>query len=615
MRFRAKPLVMASLLAVLVATMSACRQTPKTKPAHSTTTDHSHTAKTSVPTHPRKAPSRPQPARFHIYAGVRWIEGNIQSAKRMAQKNHRPILLFWHAKWCPPCSALQMHVFGRPPFHTMASKLNLVWLDGDSAQAQRIAERLKISGYPTLVWLSPKGDEITRTVGDMSFQAFSQIFHQVQTGGPSFDELIKRTQSGTATSREWLVVADYGWDQPRDLTPQRTVVLLVSLVQKTPKSAPIALAKLTGHLLSAVATLPVSSPPTHKKIPKTSKRGTATPSVPDGVTNALQWVHRHGTGLVAIMLANPKSAWAAKNAILYSSEEILTWMRCSAMPGALRHRMIRSWTRAASWIAAYPDADLPDRLWAQYATIAVLTACRLPVPRKLRETATRMARRALTISKTSEERHAIVSSAAYLLSKTAGIEAAAHVLEREAKKTTTPWYYQADLANLYQHAHRPKQALTWSRLSVLSARGPATRLQWLAAHIRLEMAVSPRQQAEAIAKDIGELARQLVTSHDGLQGRNWQRTGRVLTRLDRWIRALCPVRAARRRGRKNEPAQTSFSENDRAALSQRIADQAQAVQSRCGDLTDIEAKRCRLLTKALHHAAVALQDTTTCTHP
>jgi len=273
--------------------------------------------------------------------------------------------------------------------------------------------------------------------------------------------------------------------------------------------------------------------------------------------------------------------------------------------------------RAATWIADFPGADQSDKLWARYAAIAALIACRLPVPRKVSQEATRLAHDALAKTKSREARHAIVSSAAYLLSKTAGLEAAAHVLEREAKKSTTPWYYQADLADLYRRAHRPKRALAWSRLSVLSARGPATRLQWLAAHIRLEMAVAPKDQAEAITKDIGELARQLVTNRDGLHGRNWQRAGRFLTNLDQWTAALCPSKQdamGRHHVHRRTPTAEGLSENDRTAISQRLAAQAQAVQSRCSDLCGMEAKRCHSLGKALQDASTALQDGTICTH-
>jgi protein disulfide-isomerase len=105
--------------------------------------------------------------------GANWTT-DYAAAREQAKAENRPILLeFTGSDWCPPCQRLNAEVFSRSEFSAFADEnLILVKLDFPrrteqapelAAQNRRLAEKYGIQGFPTVVILSPSGEEIGRT--------------------------------------------------------------------------------------------------------------------------------------------------------------------------------------------------------------------------------------------------------------------------------------------------------------------------------------------------------------------------------------------------------------------------------------------------------------------
>lgn len=102
-----------------------------------------------------------------------WLT-DFEQAKKSAAENNRPILVdFSGSDWCGWCIKLDKEVFSKEEFKKYATD-NLVLLLVDfprrkeqSAEQKRannaLAEKYNIEGFPTVLLLDAKGNELART--------------------------------------------------------------------------------------------------------------------------------------------------------------------------------------------------------------------------------------------------------------------------------------------------------------------------------------------------------------------------------------------------------------------------------------------------------------------
>ena len=95
---------------------------------------------------------------------------DFDTALEQAKAGKKCVLVeFTGSDWCPPCIAMRKNVFSKPEFVTAATKnFILVEVDfpkGDKELAdkhQPLAQKYKITGFPTVILLDPEGKEFTR---------------------------------------------------------------------------------------------------------------------------------------------------------------------------------------------------------------------------------------------------------------------------------------------------------------------------------------------------------------------------------------------------------------------------------------------------------------------
>lgn len=107
--------------------------------------------------------------------GPDWLT-DFRESTAVAAEEKRPILAnFTGSDWCAPCIHLKKTVFQTEEFAEYASG-NLVLLEVDFPQNVRQPEEIKrqnqelaaafgVEGFPTLILLSPEGEEVARAVG------------------------------------------------------------------------------------------------------------------------------------------------------------------------------------------------------------------------------------------------------------------------------------------------------------------------------------------------------------------------------------------------------------------------------------------------------------------
>ena len=94
---------------------------------------------------------------------VNWLYDYDQALARARDEN-KPILVDFYTDWCGWCKRLDAETYGN---ETVAALLNesFICLKVDAEEHVDLVEEYDVFGYPTVLFLSPDGEEIGRIAG------------------------------------------------------------------------------------------------------------------------------------------------------------------------------------------------------------------------------------------------------------------------------------------------------------------------------------------------------------------------------------------------------------------------------------------------------------------
>lgn len=75
----------------------------------------------------------------------------------------KPIILDFYADWCPPCIAMEERTYPDP--RVERELVDFIAIKVDTQKRIDIESKYGITYYPTVVFLDPKGKEVTRHIG------------------------------------------------------------------------------------------------------------------------------------------------------------------------------------------------------------------------------------------------------------------------------------------------------------------------------------------------------------------------------------------------------------------------------------------------------------------
>lgn len=98
--------------------------------------------------------------------GMKFTEGTFEQITAQAAKDKKPIFIDIYTTWCGPCKMLAKDIF---PTKEVGTYMNATFVnakfDAEKGEGVTLAKKYAVKGYPTMLILNSKGEELSRVVG------------------------------------------------------------------------------------------------------------------------------------------------------------------------------------------------------------------------------------------------------------------------------------------------------------------------------------------------------------------------------------------------------------------------------------------------------------------
>lgn len=118
----------------------------------------------------------PEDAKDNNSSGISFHQGSWEEALARAKKENKPVFLDISASWCAPCKLLKANTFNdQKVAEFYNSNFVNAAFDGEKGEGILLAEKFKISAYPTLLFINSDEQVIMRVEGYRTPEQFIEL--------------------------------------------------------------------------------------------------------------------------------------------------------------------------------------------------------------------------------------------------------------------------------------------------------------------------------------------------------------------------------------------------------------------------------------------------------
>jgi protein disulfide-isomerase len=462
---------------------------------------------------PSVSPAAQASARTRHHEGGFWFEGTPEQAFAEAKAKGKLVFFYWGAAWCPPCNRLKAEVFSKPRFAELMRGFVPVYLDGDEEAAQSWGETLGAQAYPTILILTPQKDELFRLTSSVDMAELEEALQGVLQGSQAFGAAVEHLEAGAPAPGEWRLLAYADWGQLPDTKWEMGRRL--RLLRRAWETCPAELRAERSLFAMNLVSLAVES------------EGVAS------LAGALGELKEKRSSIFDSMLDDADARWAARIFLTTWTKPSVGWL-FDKDRGEAYQAFKKRWLEAAAAIGRREGATAEIRLLSAAPALDFhkLESPDGPAPEALRAEIERAVREAEEQAKGEVERHAVASHASVFLQRIGEVDRARAMLLKEVERSETPWYYQSSLSSLEQQVGNEKAAKEWSAKARQSARGSASRIQWIVNDVALNAKAEDAPSRAYLLGIVAEYYELATGIRDGFVGRNATRAEQVAAAIE-----------------------------------------------------------------------------------
>ncbi len=446
---------------------------------------------------------------------ISWHISGMPLALKQAKAQNKPLFVYWGAVWCPPCNVVKTTIFKDAQFIQATKDYIAVYLDGDTEEAQKWGEKLKVMGYPTLMILSPSGKEVLRLAASNSIEDLvSTMTYSKNVWNPITEVLTDALSVKDIDPKKIQSLANYSWSQDKEVN-EKAEEYAKKLFQLEQKLDHYAFIKARSLIFMTALSLQLDSLKKEQRLDQQQQN-----QYRSRVTDILNNPELLKTNIMNF-------AYGAENLVKYltrqqkdslSEERIIFIHLYSQRMREYRHRSNLSF----------------DHYYATFSPfIDFRESFEIKLEDKDKQLLKNYTSKVLPITKDKKAREALVSDASYLLFKYDMKKAAKSMLANEMKTSKNPYYLMSTLGYFEKEEGNSDNALVWYEKAYKAAKGPATKLQWYGSFIRNLIKLNPDNKS-AIKSHVNTLLKNYTTMTDSFWGRNYRVLLSVKKSASKW---------------------------------------------------------------------------------
>ncbi len=445
---------------------------------------------------------------------IQWFEGSLDKALEKSKSSDKALFVYWGAAWCPPCNLLKSTVFKDPTFVESTRKFIAVYLDGDTESAQQWGEKLKASGYPTIMVLNPKGEEVVRLTTTLPAKSLAATLDAAYERLDPIEEVVSRVLAKSATESsadDWKYLSHYSWTQDE--------------VFKSKKG------KLAEVLQKLEAKVPAHMPEERSRI-YMNYLVTKVSEIGKGQKLAKQ-IRDHGNKRLQEILENTALVKYNLEFLAYYSVDIIKGLYPEA--NALRDAVIGNYKAALESIRKELPVGEYDRMVTYYPAVELNEL--LTKSHGLNdEDKTKIKEEMLKANLMVKDDHTRIftsNTSTYILYKAGMGDIARQILQDDLKKGVNDYYTMSSLSWIERESGNSDKAVEWSEKAYKAAKGSATKIQWGAKHLSNLLELYPKEKQKIIDQLDNYLTADLNVG-DAFMGRNKTSLEKLSQKVKDW---------------------------------------------------------------------------------